>query len=295
MTATAEFLAPRGPGGGRSAALWLTAAAVAIAAHGSVVLWTMRAPPIVSAPAGAPAVMIDLAPPPSAPEAADMAPGDAMTDEPEILETVQEEIPEQTPPDMSLPEADVAPPEPPSPLTAPPALLPEVALPAPTDQPLARPRELKPVETPPEPTPDPKPVRKTEKPKTEAPPEKEAPRQAQTRAASTAPSTTNRPSSAGGGGGGAAVANWQSRVMAQLERRKRYPSQARSRKEEGTATVRFSIDDAGNVTSSKLVRSSGSALLDEEAVALPRRASPLPPPPPGVARSITAPIHFNVR
>src|SRR5690606_25661826 len=37
-------------------------------------------------------------------------------------------------------------------------------------------------------------------------------------------------------------ARWQSRLLAHLERRKRYPSQARRQRQEGIAQVRFTID-----------------------------------------------------
>jgi len=91
-----------------------------------------------------------------------------------------------------------------------------------------------------------------------------------------------------------APANWQSMLMAHLERHKRYPPGARARGAHGIAYVRFTIDGAGNVLSARLVRSSGYAELDREAVALVRRASPVPPPPPGANRIITVPVRFNV-
>jgi protein TonB len=50
------------------------------------------------------------------------------------------------------------------------------------------------------------------------------------------------------------------------------------------------------VTSTRLSRSSGDSALDQEAVALPRRASPLPKPPEGVGSSsiaLTVPVHFG--
>ena len=90
-------------------------------------------------------------------------------------------------------------------------------------------------------------------------------------------------------------AKWPSRLMAHLERRKRYPSGARSRREQGTAYVRFRIDDAGNVLSVSLARSSGSPELDSEVVEMVRRASPVPAPPPGINKTITAPVRFTVR
>lgn len=90
-------------------------------------------------------------------------------------------------------------------------------------------------------------------------------------------------------------ARWQSRLLAHLERRKRYPESARRSRSEGTAYVRFSIDGDGNVGSVSLARSSGIAALDEEVVAMVRRASPVPAPPPGVNRTIMVPVRFNLR
>ncbi|MCF8470879.1 MAG: energy transducer TonB [Parvibaculum sp.] len=92
-----------------------------------------------------------------------------------------------------------------------------------------------------------------------------------------------------------AAVNWQSRLMAHLERRKRYPSTSRSRGEQGTAYVRFHIDDAGNVLSASLTRSSGFSALDREVLALVHRASPVPAPPSGVSKIIVAPVRFSVR
>lgn len=55
-----------------------------------------------------------------------------------------------------------------------------------------------------------------------------------------------------------------------------YPHQARKDGIEGRPYIRFSINPYGEVTSLELVRSSGFAILDEEALAAIRRASPFP-------------------
>jgi protein TonB len=50
--------------------------------------------------------------------------------------------------------------------------------------------------------------------------------------------------------------------------------------------------------STKLLRSSGSAALDNETLELVRRAQPFPPPPrelAGVEISLSVPIKFNIR
>ena len=64
----------------------------------------------------------------------------------------------------------------------------------------------------------------------------------------------------------------------------------------GTATVAFTINRSGTVTSARLVASSGDAALDAEAVSLPRRASPVPEPPANVSSgtiALAVPIRFS--
>ena len=55
------------------------------------------------------------------------------------------------------------------------------------------------------------------------------------------------------------------------------------------------IDNNGNVLSSSLTRSSGSASLDQEAVAAVRRSSPVPAPPADAGKTITVPFSFTLR
>jgi protein TonB len=81
--------------------------------------------------------------------------------------------------------------------------------------------------------------------------------------------------------------------MAHLNRFKRYPAGASST---GTASVAFTIARSGQVLSARLIGSSGNPALDAEAVSLPRRASPVPAPPPefgGSVLNLTVPIHFG--
>jgi protein TonB len=95
-----------------------------------------------------------------------------------------------------------------------------------------------------------------------------------------------------------AVPNWKSQLVARLERYKRYPSQAQSRGEQGVAQLAFSVDRSGGVHNARIVRSSGSSLLDEATLALVERAAPLPPPPPeisGAQIAIVVPIRYNMR
>lgn len=81
-------------------------------------------------------------------------------------------------------------------------------------------------------------------------------------------------------------ANWQSEVNAHLERHKRYPHGARSRREEGSARLRFKIDRRGRVLNVDLEQSSGSFLLDREVQSVVHRAQPLPKPPADVVGEV---------
>ena len=81
--------------------------------------------------------------------------------------------------------------------------------------------------------------------------------------------------------------------MARLNRYKRYPPGA---ERAGTSLVAFNVNRSGTVTAARLIRTSGDSTLDQEAVSLPRRASPLPAPPEGMSSSsiaLTVPIHFE--
>ena len=96
-----------------------------------------------------------------------------------------------------------------------------------------------------------------------------------------------------------AVAKWTTQIMELLDRNKRYPSDAHARREQGVALVFFSLDRHGQVIESRIVRSSGAAGLDQEAMALLRRAQPFPPWPAGDfvgdQVNLTVPIRFNLR
>lgn len=85
--------------------------------------------------------------------------------------------------------------------------------------------------------------------------------------------------------GAGAYASFSSSVKAHLMRFKRYPEAARIQNLHGRAAVTFSLDAGGNVTGVSLSGSSGSGLLDAEALATVRRASPFPPIPPETGRT----------
>jgi protein TonB len=99
----------------------------------------------------------------------------------------------------------------------------------------------------------------------------------------------------GAGMRSAALPNWQSALMARLERAKRYPADARG--ERGVALLAFRVDRQGGVHGARIARSSGSVALDRETLALAMRAQPLPPPPPELTGShipVTVPLRYNM-
>lgn len=85
---------------------------------------------------------------------------------------------------------------------------------------------------------------------------------------------------------------WRGQVAAHLNGQKRPFSTGA----DGTSMIGFTIDRTGKVLSARLIKSSGNAALDKEALALARRASPLPAPPKDIAGAtlkLTAPVRFK--
>ncbi|WP_099207250.1 TonB family protein [Xanthomonas citri] len=91
--------------------------------------------------------------------------------------------------------------------------------------------------------------------------------------------------------------NWEGEVLTQLEKFKRYPRPARIRRQEGIVLVRALIDSSGRVMSVTVRRTSGSNLLDQEALATFARAEPLPAPPVTMSApvSLDVPVNFFLR
>lgn len=90
--------------------------------------------------------------------------------------------------------------------------------------------------------------------------------------------------------------SWQGRVLAHLDKHRRYPAPALARRQQGVVFVRFTMDRQGKVLSARLEASSGFAMLDREAVGLPKRATPLPKPPPSITGEVVelvVPIEFT--
>ena len=267
-----------------SAVRWTTAVTLVTVAHAGGAWTALNWKPALEA-AGEPpaAVMIELAPIAVAPE----APPEDVTPGPQMTQAEVEPAPETPEKPVEKPE-DVPEPIKQETVEEPIENLPEkpnaeaVLSPAPE---LPKPESVK------KPPPKPKTVEKKKPidpkrhraPQTTAPPTSQAQR-AETAAAPFA-SSSQTPSMS--------PASWRGALMAHLNRNKRYPSGATST---GTVTVAFTIDRSGRVLSSRLVRGSGDPVLDAEAVSLPRRASPVPAPPPNVGGgsvTLAVPIRFN--
>jgi periplasmic protein TonB len=92
--------------------------------------------------------------------------------------------------------------------------------------------------------------------------------------------------------------SWQTSLMRQLQRFKRYPPAAQSRKEEGVVLLSFSLDRSGHVLAHSIARSSGHPDLDSEVMDMIMRAEPLPPLPESMPQTridLTVPIRFSLR
>ncbi len=91
--------------------------------------------------------------------------------------------------------------------------------------------------------------------------------------------------------------SYAAKVRSWLYAHKIYPRRARMRREEGRVQVRFVLDRAGMLLEGSVIHGSGHAILDQEAEAMLRRASPYPRAPaelPGDRMEFTAPIEFTL-
>ncbi|GBQ26765.1 TonB periplasmic protein [Acetobacter estunensis NRIC 0472] len=251
----------------RERRLWGTAlTAVVTFVAVSVALSTLipRSPPAVSLPPPA-AIAIDLAPLPTA------------------IPTPPQDVPKG--PKQTQAQPDPTPEEPPK-IAAPPSPAPHPPAPVPKTETrkIVKKTVVKPVSHKEKPLP----LKEAPAERTTAPPSTEAP-----------PAVTQASPSPGASSSHAsrAPASWQSDLVARLERFKRYPTEAQRHREEGTPLLTFTMNRKGRVLSARLTKPSGYTLLDQETLALVRRAEPLPEPPDSVSGdtiTLTVPIEFYV-
>jgi protein TonB len=89
---------------------------------------------------------------------------------------------------------------------------------------------------------------------------------------------------------------WQKQLVAHLDKHKRYPPQRVQKSAE--IMVSFALDRMGRVLSSTIVKGSGDPAFDQAALAMLKRADPVPQPPPLVADeglNFTLPVIFRVK
>ena len=89
---------------------------------------------------------------------------------------------------------------------------------------------------------------------------------------------------------------WQKELMAHLDKHKRYPAERTQKSTE--ILVSFALDRMGHVLSTSIIKGSGDKAFDEAALAMIRRADPVPQPPPLVADeglNFTLPVIFKVK
>ena len=274
-------------GRAQGAGLWTGCFGIALGVHlGLAALVLAReAPPSEGAPGDV--VNIDMMPEITESSAAqDEIAGPETTETTTPSETRDEGEPEPPAPDAPPPAvAEETPPPPPPELTlpeVPPVPAAAVVLPPTPDKPPEPLPELKPLDPPPE-----------------VPPPDQALKELQPR--NTQASQARAPSAAALSGGRRPVASgeqtWRGAIGQHLGKNRRYPSAARERGLQGTATVRVTIDGEGRVLDRQLVTSSGQPLLDQEAMEMMRRAQPLPRPPATVPTPIvlTVPVRFSIR
>lgn len=247
-------------------ALWPAAFATALAGHigGAALILSRSPPPLEGAPLDA--VAIDFVPEPPAETAED-------TSGPPAAEAVA------SPDTVDQPEAPAQEAPPPQAAEETPVVAqvePLIEPPPPVDAAVVIARQADP------PTPKPEEAKKAEPRDTAASQARPAPAQA----------------AAGGGRPSAArIATWKSEVALRLAHHRRYPPGAQAAGVSGIATVRFALAADGRVVSRALVKSSGSAALDAESLALVGRAQPYPKPPPNMPApvEIVTPIQFSIR
>jgi TonB family protein len=76
-----------------------------------------------------------------------------------------------------------------------------------------------------------------------------------------------------------AVSAYAKHVRLHLARQKHYPAEANRLALQGTAIVAFTVQPGGDVSDIRLVRSSGSAILDDQVQSMVLRANPFPSRP----------------
>lgn len=257
---------------------WLVAGAVALAMHGTVIAAWLYTRDVTYPAAGAPAVLLELAPVAVAPQASaaqessqvQESQKDAERPPPEVDRAVQPDPESMVTQETPLPEP-VPVPSRPSPVVIPQAAPKKPAVAKPADKPAIKPAEK----------------RRAEQRQASAP-----------SAAVASPSAAAPQIGVSSDVARAAAAQWRDLVVAHLQRHKRYPEASEARREEGVVRLAFAVDRNGRVLSHRIAGSSGHAELDREISSMIVRAQPLPAFLPGMTQArenLIVPLRFTHR
>lgn len=236
---------------------WAVCALAALAVHIAVIVAILPRSDAASADAGSPVIMVEFAPQLTAPAETE---NEAEPGPPQPEPATEEQRQHEKQPD----------PMPEQPVERQAALIPEIASPVekPKIEEQQQEQEAQPERPPPSALPKPAAIA----PQAAAP----APGEVDT-------ATSKR------------IATWQLALVAHLQGFKRYPREARPA--QGTVNVAFRIDREGRLIEAHVAKSSGSTVLDADALALVKRAAPLPKPPVEAADaqlSQVAPVRYLI-
>jgi protein TonB len=259
------------------AARWLVALGIVTSAHAAAVVMMLREPEPPPPDETSGAFVVELAPVVAAAPAPlfELPPGPPSIDSVEAPQIAASAKAEPPPPDPELP-----------PLPTLPSAPHEIALPQPVEKP---PEQLPPEEM------------------VEQQQQAAAPQAASVASRAAAPPPIEDATEAAKPAAPAAGvsererrirAQWQGALSAHLLRHARFPSAVRDHARDRQVLIRFQLDRRGNVITATVAESSGSELLDAEAEAMIRRASPMPVPPLQVtseALDLVVPVRFKAR
>ena len=93
----------------------------------------------------------------------------------------------------------------------------------------------------------------------------------------------------------AADPGWKNKVGQLIKANYTYPRSAQLRGEQGDAKIKIAFSGSGKVLSVNLIQSTGSAILDREAVRIPTKVSSYPAPPGGANTDIVFPISWRIQ
>jgi protein TonB len=93
---------------------------------------------------------------------------------------------------------------------------------------------------------------------------------------------------------GANDAGWRSKVAQLIKANYTYPRSAQLRGEQGSAKIKIAISSSGKILSVDLLQSTGSAILDREAVRIPMKVGSFPAPPTGSNVELVYPITWRM-